>query len=66
MNAEHNQYMLTHEFNFSEKFKISSNLYYNGFKRNWYKLDDVVFEGNSQKISKVIENPLNILLTFQL
>lgn len=57
MNAEHNQYMLTHEFNFSEKFKISSNLYYNGFKRNWYKLDDVVFEGNSQKISKVIENP---------
>ena len=57
MDAEHIQYLLTHEINFSKNFKISSNLYFNGFKRNWYKLDDVVFEGNSQKISKVISRP---------
>ena len=50
MDAEHIQYLVTHEINFSEKLKITSNFYYNGFKRNWYKLDDVVFEGNSQKI----------------
>ena len=57
MDAEHIQYLLTHEVNFSEKLKITSNFYYNGFKRNWYKLDDVVFEANSQKISKVVSNP---------
>ena len=57
MDAEHLQYMLTHEFLFNDKLKLTSNLYFNEFKRNWYKLDDVVFENNSQKISKVISNP---------
>ena len=57
MDAEHVQYLLTHEINFSERFKISSNFYLNGFKRNWYKLDDVVFGNSSQKISKIISNP---------
>ena len=59
MDAEHIQFLLTHELNFNERFKITTNAYHNGFKRNWYKLDDVVFEGNSQKISKVISNSQN-------
>ena len=59
MDAEHTQFLLTHELNFNERFKITTNAYHNGFKRNWYKLDDVVFEGNSQKISKVISNSQN-------
>jgi len=57
MDAEHVQYLLTHEINFSERLMISSNFYLNGFKRNWYKLDDVVFGNSSQKISKIISNP---------
>ena len=57
MSAEHKQYVLTHELFVNEKIKITSNFYENGFKRNWYKLDDVVHENNSQKISKVISNP---------
>ncbi len=57
MDADHIQYLLTHELNFSKQFRITSNLYFNGFKRNWYKLDDVVFEESSQKISKVISSP---------
>lgn len=57
MVAAHVQYVLTHEINFSEKLKIVSNVYHNGFKRNWYKLDDVVFNGDSQKIAKVFSNP---------
>ena len=57
MDAEHVQYLLTHEIDFSERFKISSNFYFNDFKRNWYKLDDVVFGNSSQKISKIISNP---------
>ena len=59
MDAEHIQFLLTHELNFNDRFKITTNAYHNGFKRNWYKLDDVVFEGSSQKISKVIYNPQN-------
>jgi len=57
MDAEHTQYLITHQLNLSERFKITSNLYHNGFKRNWYKLDDIVYNGDSQKISKVLSNP---------
>ena len=57
MDAEHTQYLITHQLNLSERFKITSNFYHNGFKRNWYKLDDIVYNGDSQKISKVISNP---------
>ena len=57
MDAEHTQYLITHQLNLSERFKITSNFYYNGFKRNWYKLDDIVYNGDSQKISKVLSNP---------
>ena len=57
MSAEHKQYVLTHELFVNEKIKITSNFYENRFKRNWYKLDDVVHDNNSQKISKVISNP---------
>ena len=49
MSAEHKQYVLTHELFVNEKIKITSNFYENRFKRNWYKLDDVVFEANSQQ-----------------
>ena len=59
MDAKHIQFLLTHELSFTDKFKITTNAYHNGFKRNWYKLDDVVFENNSQKISKVISDPEN-------
>ena len=57
MDADHIQYIFTHEINFSKKLKVSSKFYHNGFKRNWYKIDDVVFDGDSQKIAKVITNP---------
>ena len=57
MSAEHKQYVLTYELFVNEKIKITSNFYENRFKRNWYKLDDVVHDNNSQKISKVISNP---------
>jgi len=58
MNAEHIQLMLTHTFNFTKNFRITTNGYYNKFNRNWYKLDDVVFDGDKQKIANVISDPM--------
>ncbi len=58
MNAEHVQLMLTHTLNFTKNFRITTNGYYNKFNRNWYKLDDVVFDGDKQKIANVISDPM--------
>ena len=57
MTAEHIQLMLTHTLNLSKNFRITSNGYYNKFKRNWFKLDDVVFNGDSEPIANVVNNP---------
>ncbi len=58
MNAEHLQLMLTHTLHFSKNFRITTNGYYNKFSRNWYKLDDVVFDGEKEKIADVISDPI--------
>ncbi len=57
MTAEHIQLMLTHTLNISKDFRITSNGYYNKFKRNWFKLDDVVFNGDKQGIANVVAKP---------
>ena len=57
MVAEHSQFMLTHEINFSKNFRITTNAYLNKFKRNWFKLDDIVFNGDQRRIADVVANP---------
>ena len=49
--------MVSYVVDFSDRFKVTTSAYNNFFRRNWYKLDDIVFEGESQKISKVIGDP---------
>lgn len=57
MTADHIQFMLTHQMDFSDKIRITTTGYYNGFSRNWYKLNDVVFDGTKVGIASVLENP---------
>ncbi|MBO3117825.1 TonB-dependent receptor [Winogradskyella sp. DF17] len=57
MNADHLQLMLTHTLNLSQNFRVTTNGYYNRFTRNWYKLDDVIFNGDKQGIANVVSNP---------
>ena len=45
---------ISYILDFSDRFKVTTSAYNNFFRRNWYKLDDIVFNGESQKISKVI------------
>lgn len=58
MTAEHMQFVLTHQINLNKNFRITTNAYLNKFKRNWFKLDDVVFNGDKQRIADVVSNPL--------
>ncbi|NNK86775.1 MAG: TonB-dependent receptor [Flavobacteriaceae bacterium] len=57
MDAEQVQYQLTHTIDIGENIRIATNAYTNQFSRNWYKLDDVVFEDDTQKIATVVANP---------
>ena len=57
MNNKHQQFMATHEIEFSKKFKMSTSAYHNGFSRNWYKLNDVVYDGDKVKIASILNQP---------
>ena len=59
MTTDHTQYMLTHHLGFSKNFTVTTTFYRNNFARNWYKLNDITFEGNKQKISKILDDPTN-------
>ena len=57
MNAQQRQVMLNHVMDFSDRFKVITNAYTNKFTRNWYKLDDVVFEGDKASLANVLNDP---------
>lgn len=57
MTNKHQQFLLTHEINFSNFLKVTTSGYYNGFARNWYKLNDVVFNGDVVKIASILNHP---------
>ena len=57
MVANHLQLMMTHTLSFTKSFRITTNGYYNRFKRNWYKLDDVIYDNDKQSIADVVSSP---------
>ena len=59
MTNKHVQFMVTHKIDVSKFLQITTNAYHNDFSRNWYKLNDVIFEGDKVKISKILESPQN-------
>ncbi len=63
---DHVQFMATHLLAFSDHFHITTNAYYNGFNRNWYKLDAVTLDGERRGISGILSDPDNNLSYFQL
>lgn len=60
MNTEHIQFMGTHTIKFSDYFRITTVGYYNGFNRNWYKLDYVTLNGEREGISNILEDPTGL------
>ena len=59
MTTDHTQYMLTHHLGFSKNLALTTTFYRNNFARNWYKLNDITFEGDQQKISNILGDPTN-------
>lgn len=57
MTNDHIQFMATHNIDFSNQFRITTNAYYNGFSRNWYKLNDIVVNNNRVGIASIVNNP---------
>ncbi len=60
MDSEHFQFQIRHFAKLSPAIDITTTLYRNDFKRNWYKLDAVrdTETGEKIKISKVIDDPV--------
>ena len=54
---DHKQFLITHLLEFSDKFHITTNAYYNGFSRNWYKLDAVSLDGDRRGVSGILADP---------
>lgn len=63
---DHIQFMATHLLAFNEYFRITTNAYYNGFSRNWYKLGAVNLNGERRGIADILSNPDDNLSYFQL
>ncbi|SDS58182.1 Fe(3+) dicitrate transport protein [Formosa sp. Hel1_31_208] len=57
MTNDHIQFMLSHQLDISKTLRITTTGYYNGFSRNWYKLDDVVFNGTKASIASIVGDP---------
>lgn len=57
MKADHIQLMATHSINFSDYFSLATTAYYNGFSRNWYKLDKVGLNGKQLGIATILNDP---------
>lgn len=57
MDNDHRQFMLTHVLSFSKDLKITTNAYSNYFKRNWYKVDFITFNGERESIGSVFGSP---------
>lgn len=55
---EHSQYQLNHLIKPASNITVNTTAYFNEFKRNWYKLDDVTLT-ERVSISSVLARPLN-------
>ena len=57
MTTNHSQYMFTYKLDISKNTRVTTTAYQNNFARNWYKLNDVTFNGNKQSIANILGDP---------
>ena len=57
MRAGQTQWMITHQARPARGHSITTQVYWNRVQRNWYKLDDVTFDGETLSIAEVMRDP---------
>ncbi len=60
MKNDHIHFMATHFLKPNESLTLTTTGYYNGFSRNWYKLDYVILNGEKQGIANILEDPAGL------
>lgn len=55
MNNHHRQYLLSYEIEPTEKLSLNLDVYHNDFARNWYKINDVVVNGEKVGLSSALK-----------
>lgn len=60
MNTEHIQFMGTHILGLGKNTSLTTTAYLNDFNRNWYKVDNLVIDGERQSIANIIQDPENL------
>jgi Fe(3+) dicitrate transport protein len=66
MTTDHTQYALTHTLEFTKDLHITTTAYRNNFSRNWYKLNDVTFDGNKKSIAAILNDPTTLANHFSI
>ena len=54
MTTDHTQYSITHKVDFTKNIRLTTTAYRNNFARNWYKLNDITFNGDKQSIANIL------------
>ncbi len=60
MRTRHRQWSATYLLNFSNRLRITTDVYHNYFHRNWYKLNDIragIGSGEKRSIADVLNDP---------
>ncbi|ASW75004.1 TonB-dependent receptor [Chryseobacterium piperi] len=64
--TEHFQLMLTHFIKPAQNITITTKAYNNNFRRNWYKLNDVRYEGKNYSLKEILNDPLKNSAAYEL
>lgn len=60
MSTKHQQWVATYLLNVSPRFQVATNVYYNKFHRNWYKLNDVkagITDAEKRSVGDILKDP---------
>jgi Fe(3+) dicitrate transport protein len=60
MKNDHIQVMATHFLKLNTKFTLTTTGYFNGFSRNWYKLDYLILNDQKQGIANILNDPVGL------
>lgn len=66
MVAEHFQLMATHTLDLPNSFRLTTVAYRNYFKRDWFKLNDVLLDGQKVSLSNILNDPSQHVEAYQI